>query len=570
MRNTILFPNRALIALLLVLLFALGLPPATVCAQDDPDEPEEPEEPSWIVISGEDGLMEGEFGHAFDQELKKRRDFNSYQRRLISITVWRGISPWGTNSENVINHIVLGLSKDEMARLEGIGVATLSSLAYEHVYGFQYGTFAAVAGENLVGMQLSLAGSVAGENSYGAQVGGLGAVAGRDAYLLQIAGAGAVAGRDLVGGQLGGLAAVAGRDISGIQISGLAAVTGSRVLGGQASGLAAIAGDDMLGLQISGMATIAGRDMSGVQFGGIAAIAGGDVRLLQIGGIAAIAGRSMQGVQVGGIATVAAKDSWGLNLSGIAAVVDGDFIGVQGSGLANVVTDRLYGLQVGTINFASDQRSMQVGVVNAAEVLRGIQIGFSNGVFDNHGLMIGLLNSIEGDVDGIHIGPITQITGEPRGLNLYYEASGTANLDYVTGTRALRSIFSLAFANWQDPSLWMIGGGMGRQFAIVPDHWDFELDLLGYKINENEFWTDQHSYLTRLRGAFLVKFSPSNSIYFGASYNNLTSKVNDGSDLEVIALSSNSDGDWFHRSWIGYEVGLQITYDRIDLWNLIY
>jgi hypothetical protein len=557
----------SLVVLLSVTFLVLSM--GNALAQDDPEQPEEPEHP-WVELP-DDGWMEGGIDEVMGIDIREHGPIEHYQRRPLSITVWKGISPWGMNHENVINHIVIGLSRDEMARLEGLGVATVSSIAYEHVYGAQYGTFAAISGGNVVGFQMSLAGSVAGASMTGAQVGGLGAVAGSDARLLQISGLGSVAGRDAYAAQFGGFGAVAGRDLVGLQIAGLGAVTGRDVWGAQAGGFAAVAGDNTKGLQIGGLAAVTGRNLTGFQFGGMAAIAGRDAHMFQFGGLAAVAGREMQGIQVSGLASISSMEGYGVGISGLATVAGENFTGFQFAGLANVTAERLIGAQVGSINFASLQQGVQVGLVNAAEEQRGVQIGLTNDTFDNYGLMIGFSYHIQGEAKGIYLGAMNHIDGEPRAVELGYIGEKAIEFNYITGTRNLRSVFSLRSSSLGGDVAWyMIGAGFGTQQAIVPERLDLEGLAIWYKVNDDDIWTDTFNWMGTGRLNAIVHLNETWALYGGATYNIYTSKLNDGSDLEVIALDDSVDGQHYLRSWISYQAGVRIKFKEIRFWDWVY
>jgi len=257
-------------------------------------------------------------------------------------------------------------------------------------------------------------------------------------------------------------------------------------------------------------------------------------------------------------------------MSGMASVAGYRMRGIQLSGLANVVATDMQGLQVGTINFGSDQQGLQVGAINASEDLRGIQVGITNSTFDLHGLQIGLINVIEGGDHGIHLGAITRIAGEDRYLEIGYGAEGSANFNYITGNRLLRSIVSVKLAPWENPDWWMLGGGVGTQFAIIPNAFDLELDGIVYKINDGDFWTAKEHWMFTGRLIGLVPVTETISVYGGLSYNNMTSRLNDGERYEAIALDNSLNKRVYHRSWIGYQAGLRVRFNRVPLFKAIF
>ena len=527
-------------------------------------------------------MFEKNLNSAFPKDYFKHEKPDFYQRRLFSITLYKGISFWGTNSDNVINHAVVGLSIDRMARLQGIGVATLGSAVIEDAYGIQFATIGAVVGGDMTGLQVSAAAvtggrmtgiqfgpvaAVTGESMHGAQLSIFASVAGQDVSPLQVGGFAAVAGNNVNAIQAGGFAAVAGGDMLGVQLGGLSSVAGGDVRGIQVGGLAAVGGWNVAIAQVGGFAAVAGRDVNAFQAGGFAAVAGREARGIQAGGFAAVSGKGMLGIQAGGLAAVSGEEMLGIQVSGMASVSGERMRGIQVAGLANVAATNMQGAQIGTINFGANQQGIQIGAINASESLHGLQIGITNSTFDLHGLQIGLINVIEGDDSGIHLGAITRIAGEKRYVEVGYGAEGSADINYITGNRMLRSIVSVKVAPWDNPDWWMLGGGIGTQHTLLPNILDVELDGLVYKINDGDFWTSTEHWMITGRLIGIVPVTNTVSIYGGASYNNMTSRLNNGERYEAIPLDDSVNYKVYHRTWIGYQVGIRTEFTGCSIFQ---
>jgi len=450
---------------------------------------------------------------------------SSYQRRPVSITVWKGISPYGTNDRDVLNHVVFDLTRGRSARLEGVELSVLGNEVLEDAYGVNVGTFGVAVGGTMVGVQAAGVGVVAGEDLKGIQIGGLGAVAGDDARWVQAGGLAGVAGGDVLGIQFGGLAAVAGNHVTGAQAGGLAAVSGGNTRFVQIGGLAAVSGGGMLGAQGSALASVAGNNVTGAQVGGLAAVSGGDLVGVQGGGFAAVNGGHGSGVQIGGLA----------------AVNGGGFSGIQAAGLASVAEGPVYGLQMsGLANVATDMRLMQAGTFNVAEEMHGLQLGFGNVAEESHGIQIGVINAVGNDEGSIAIGAITRSPNGPQKMDVWYAETGAAHVAYRSGTEHWTALVSVGYKPG-DPSFLMLGWGSGYRVGLMNDRAHVEIEGMWHKINERDAWSRTPQWVATGRVLYSYQVSDRFGVFAGPTWNYYWSKLNDGADFAPTAADAPSN-----------------------------
>jgi len=479
-----------------------------------------------------------------------------YQRRPFSITVYKGISFYGTNDDDVLNHVVIDLTRGRSARLQGIQVSLLGHEILEEASGVAFGTFCSATGDDMTGVQVAGIGAVSGGDLHGLQFGGLAAVAGGNARYLQAGGLAAVAGNDVTGLQFGTLGAVAGGDIRGFQLSGVAAVSGGK--GGllQMGGLAAVSGDDVH-IQAGGLSSVAGGDVTGAQISLLAAVAGDDVIGIQGGGLAAVSGGSTTGLQIGGLAAVNGGSFTGIQASGLASVSGGEVNGLQFSALANVATENRLG-QIGSVNVTQRLNGIQAGVINVTQSGNLLQMGIVNVVEEGRGLQLGLLNVLYEERGVLPIGPITRSHYGPEQLEVSYSGYGMTNLGYRTGTSRISSLLTVGFKPG-DTHVWSLGMGTGYKIDVVDDRGRIEIEGVWQTLNEGEFWSENPHWIASARLLWSWQFTDRFGVFLGPSYNYYYSKANDGKNiLPAAADAPGSAGDPYTQGFITVEAGVRI------------
>ncbi len=302
-------------------------------------------------------------------------EYEDYQRRPVSITIWKGISPWGTNSKDVINYFVINLTQGEAARLHGVEIGLGGNTVLEDVIGIQIAVLGNAAGGDVRGMQLAAVGSVGGGDVGYVQVGGLGSVSGGEMTGLQLSLLGSVSGGDATGFQISGLGAVSGGAATGLQVGGLGAVSNDRMIGLQVAVLGAISGGRVTGVQIGGLASVSGGDVNGAQFSLLACVAGG-------GGL----------LQAAGLANIAGKSFW---------------------------------LQVGSINVATEPKGVQLGLINIGEDAGGLQVGLINAAAEHRGISLAPVTRVQGGPNHLDVWG-----SETGALNVAYR-TGTHRINSI-------------------------------------------------------------------------------------------------------------------------------------------
>lgn len=117
---------------------------------------------------------------------------------------------------------------------------------------------------------------------------------------------------------------------------------------------------------------------------------------------------SIRGFQFGLFKAGTARDMRGISIGGFLNGNLGNSTGVLVSGISNLVVGTMKGLQLGSVNFAGEQRGVQLGLLTniAARPLQGVQVAAITNVSKgmSGGVQAGLLNINSGMQDGFQFG----------------------------------------------------------------------------------------------------------------------------------------------------------------------
>ena len=331
-------------------------------------------------------------------------------------------------------------------------------------------------------------------------------------------------------------------DVRGAQLSALANAVGGRLVGVQAAGAVNAVGGQLEGVQAAGAVNLLGKGQHrGAQMAGAVNVGAGSLRGFQAAGAVNALGGRLEGVQTAGaVNLLGAGQHRGVQIAGAVNVGAGSLRGFQLSGAVNVA-EAVDGGQVGVVNVAADNRGMQVGVVNVAGMMTGLQLGLVNVADEFNGVPVGFLNySRNGRWD-------IELSGD--------EAFPTM-VGLRTGTETFHAILGVAAHPDSEPNRWATIAGYGVEVPV--GRVSLGVDGLHYKINEDEWWTDELHILNKLRVTVNLRLHDQFSLFAGVTGNVLVSRLNDGAHLDMTseALYDTKHDDTWVRIWPGIVAGM--------------
>ncbi|MHA4810560.1 peptidase associated/transthyretin-like domain-containing protein [Flavitalea flava] len=241
----------------------------------------------------------------------------------------------------------------------------------------------------------------------------------------------------------------------GVELAGIFNIDKKEVRHVQAAGGFNIAGGMVTGVQLAGIHNQDLDSMKGVQAGGVGNIVVGGVTGVQLGGLFNKVDRGVDGVQAAGLYNQNLDSMTGVQLSGVYNFVGGSMSGVQAAGLINSVKGRTGGVQLAGFGNISNTEmdGVQISTLfNVTRKLKGLQIGLVNIADTADGYMIGLINIVK---TGLHE------------ISLSSNEMLPVNLSYKTGSRKMYSILTLGYSPEKNAKAYVLGFGIGKDFAIA-------------------------------------------------------------------------------------------------------
>jgi len=228
--------------------------------------------------------------------------------------------------------------------------------------------------------------------------------------------------------EMGGFFNAVRGDLEGVQLAGWLNGVAGKTRGAQIAGLANVNRGYTSGLQIAGLTNFYWDESNAVATGGLVNYMHRDSRGVKIAGLANVTIGTLQGPAIAGLFNFSEDDSYYANLAGLMNFTGGGIDGVQIGGLVNYVNDtiqgtqislglnlapqRMYGAQIGLINYANKIKGSQVGFLNIADSISGVPVGFLSLV--NHGY-----HKIEVSMDEIFYTNLAFRTGVHKFYNIF-------------------------------------------------------------------------------------------------------------------------------------------------------
>lgn len=275
------------------------------------------------------------------------------------------------------------------------------------------------------------------------------------------------------------------------------------------------------GMELGGLINQSNGRVSGFQAAGLGNISSAKLAGAQLGGLINVTAPPFRGLQAAGVVNIAGKDavtgsarehSAGVQLSGVANINATPLKGSQFAGLVNLQSDSLAGVQLaGVLNSSPYVQGVQIsGILNRTDVLSGVQFG-----------VINIADTIQ---KGVQVGLINIVKNGYKTMEVEFNESFYANLNYKMGTRHLYSIFSLAFKEKGGKKFWAPGFGFGRYWELG-GRAGLNLDALHYLVNEDEWWTNELNILNKVKVNGSWRMAKNVTVYGGFSLNVLVSRI---------------------------------------------
>jgi hypothetical protein len=286
--------------------------------------------------------------------------------------------------------------------------------------------------------------------------------------------------------------------LDGIELSGFGSILKNDMKGSQISGFGNITMETAKGFQASGFFNYNKGYFNGVQTTGFANIITNDAKAWQISGFGNITTQKLDGAQISGFANYSKGNTIG-QASGFTNINNGDLEGFQIAGFVNVNTERIEGVQV-------------AGFINYTRKLKGVQIAPFNYVDSlEKGTPIGIFSIVKNGYKTFEISSNETLYGV---------------VSYKTGTKKFYNIISIGASYKNDMVLWGWGYGIGTIKQLKND-WDLAIELLSYKINQDEWFTETLNQNNKLKLTTSKKVSENLNVFGGISWNVNVSETTD-------------------------------------------
>lgn len=314
---------------------------------------------------------------------------------------------------------------------------------------------------------------------------------------------------------------------------------------------------DVRGLEVGYGLNRIRENVYGAQFAGLANAVGGQVTGFQSAGVANYVEGRVGGFQSAGVANVARGGMNAVQAAGVLNLLEGaDSQGTQLAGVANVSSGLLRGAQIsGVVNFAEGIAGAQLGLVNVGGSVRGAQVGLVNVAGTMSGFQAGLIN-VADEFEGVPLGLINYAGNGRWDLELSGDETFPLTVGLRTGTDRFYSILAVAGNSESTTERWAPAVGFGARIPV--GRHGVNIDLLHYKLNEGEAWTDELHMLSKLRLTFGARLHDQVSVFAGVTGNVVVSRLNDGSHLGFSGRSvyARKEGDTWIRIWPGFVAGV--------------
>ncbi|MEM9919093.1 MAG: STN domain-containing protein [Bacteroidota bacterium] len=302
------------------------------------------------------------------------------------------------------------------------------------------------------------------------------------------------------------------------------------------------------GFEIGGLVNTITNNVNGFQVAGLANRVGGNVYGTQLAGIFNRNDGYTGGFQLAGIYNETGTRSTAVQVSGLLNIANGDITGLQGTVGGNIVYGDATALQIGGLfNYNKGDAKMQMAPV--FNIANDVQTGQASLLFNRakqvEGFQLGIVNIC----DSIVGAPIGLISLVKNGYNRIELSGGDVfhvGLGIKLGAKPFYNIVQFGL-NWTEPldtrvsserMSWGLGYGFGtaKPLGKAKKHlWN--LELVGFHINEGEGWTKKLNLLGQLRLTFDFYLGKRTSIFFGPSLNTMFSRVQTG-DPETPTVGS--------------------------------
>jgi hypothetical protein len=314
-------------------------------------------------------------------------------------------------------------------------------------------------------------------------------------------------------------------------------------------------------------------DLEGLELSIVGGIRTGKVDGVQISGFYNQVQGSMRGVQCTDGVNIVESTSYGLQ-GGTVNWASKGFHGLQGS-VANITKGEMEGLQGAVFNYAGNLEGLQGAVVNVAGRTEGVQAAVVNVVTDRgDGLQAGVVNVAGGEHHGLQIGVVNVAKKSDFSLGLVSVVrDGRSSFTVGGGDLALAAVEFKHGGDYWHTIYRVGGGGDGKEslnfgFGIgghIPIGQAFYLDtdLISHCILDSETdLSDKHQALGEARLMAGYKLMPGLSLNLGVSMNVLVQEGGDKMDRYATFGGWNlNDGGATGNSvymWPGFMAGLRL------------
>ncbi|MBI9034201.1 MAG: hypothetical protein JEZ03_07000 [Bacteroidales bacterium] len=339
--------------------------------------------------------------------------------------------------------------------------------------------------------------------------------------------------------------------LHGVEIGGLANVLKGDMHGLQASGFVNHVMGSAEGLQAAGFYNYTNKEFRGGQFSGFLNVSAGRIEGIQLSGFLNYANSGyvsqgsafvnvnlgeVKGFQIAGFANISTNEIEGVQASGYYNHARG-IKGVQASGFMNLVSGNVDGVQVS-------------GFLNIAKRLNGAQIGFIN-----------VVDTLE---SGVALGFLSFVGNGYKAFEISGNESQYAVMNFKTGTRSFYNILSLGARAQDEEILWGFGYGIGSMVPLS-NKVALNLEVLGYHMNEDEWFTENLNELYKAQAVFSVDLTKHLAIYGGPSWNVTVTDTDacNGQTFESsvapwTAFDKNYEDDINIKMYPGFTAGIRI------------
>jgi hypothetical protein len=286
--------------------------------------------------------------------------------------------------------------------------------------------------------------------------------------------------------------------LDGFEFSGYGGMLKNDMIGTQIAGFGNIVKGTGSGFQASGFFNYTHKYFSGLQISGFSNIVNSNATAWQISGFGNVVTDKLTGGQISGFSNYSKGNTVG-QASGFTNINNGDLKGFQIAGFANINTEKTEGVQV-------------AGFINYTRKLKGVQIAPFNYVDSlEKGTPIGIFSIVKNGYKTFEISSNETLYGV---------------VSYKTGTKKFYNIISIGASYKNDIVLWGWGYGIGTIKQLKND-WDLAIELLSYKINQDDWFTETLNQNNKLKLTTSKKVSENLNVFGGISWNVNVSETKD-------------------------------------------